>query len=73
MKLLVNKREAILTTKHSPIADDLLPIIELLLEKDSSIACWRDAKGLTALLRASCLNKTAYLSVTKAILERCPC
>ncbi|KAL2931829.1 Inversin-B [Bienertia sinuspersici] len=50
----------------------LLPIIELLLERDSSVCCWRDANGLTPLLRAATLEAPYNVEVVKVIIRHHP-
>ncbi|XP_074274113.1 uncharacterized protein LOC141597544 [Silene latifolia] len=51
---------------------DIWPIMELLLQIDSSVTCWEDADGATPLHRATSLKPAYCIPVIKAMLASCP-
>ncbi|XP_074266761.1 uncharacterized protein LOC141590044 [Silene latifolia] len=51
---------------------DIWPIMELLLQTDSSVTCWEDADGATPLHRATSLKPAYCIPVIRAMLASCP-
>jgi len=71
MKLVIGNTPGGAFMLQSPPIENSWDIIAMLLEKNPSIACWRDSNGFTPLLRAT-LFKIPDMSAIQSILECCP-